>query len=90
MRMLQKWGARMVEGGYKVVDHVSSDMNALKVSEGISSSLASCHTAFVRAIFCWLYRPNQLPIFYEMPSIAGLSVLHAAGSYGDFTVAAES
>lgn len=72
----KKWGARMVEGGYKVVDHISGDMNALKVSEGISSSLASCHTAFVEGYFVEGHVPAKSidKLLSEMPSIAGLSV----------------
>ena len=46
----KKWGTQMVEGGYKVVDNVSNDINDLKVSEGLSSSSASCHTAFVDGV----------------------------------------
>ena len=72
----KKWGARMVKGGYKVVDHVSSNMDDLKVSEGISPSLASCHTAFVEGYFVEGHVPAKSidKLLSEMPSIAGLSV----------------
>ena len=72
----KKWGARMVEGGYKVVDNISSDINDLKISEGISSSLASCHTAFVEGYFVEGHVPVKsiAKLLREMPNIAGLSV----------------
>ena len=51
-------------------------MNALKVSEGISSSLASCHTAFVEGYFVEGHVPAKsiTKLLSEMPNIAGLSV----------------
>ena len=72
----KKWGARMVEGGYKVVDNISSDINDLKISEGISSSLASCHTAFVGGYFIEGHVPAKSidKLLRDMPDIAGLSV----------------
>ena len=72
----KKWGARMVEGGYKVVDNISNDINYLKISEGISSSLASCHTAFVEGYFIEGHVPGKSidKLLRDMPDIAGLSV----------------
>ena len=72
----KKWGARMVEGGYKVVDNVSNDINDLKISEGISSSLASCHTAFVEGYFIEGHVPGKSidKLLRDMPDIAGISV----------------
>ena len=71
----KKWGARMVEGGYTVVDNVSNDINDLKISEGIPSSLASCHTAFVEGYFIDDHVPTKsiTKLLREMPNIVGLS-----------------
>ena len=72
----KKWGARMVEAGYKVVDNISNNIDDLKISEGISSSLASCHTAFVEGYFIEGHVPAKsiTKLLREMPNIAGLSV----------------
>ena len=72
----RKWGVRTVEGGYKVFDNVSNDINNLKISEGISSSLASCHTAFVEGYFIEGHVPAKSidALLRDMPDIAGLSV----------------
>ena len=43
----KKWGARVVEGGYKFVINIAIDINDLKISDCILSSVVSCHTAFV-------------------------------------------
>ena len=66
----------MVEGVYKVVDNISNDINDLKISEGISSSLASCHTAFVEGYFTEGHVPAKSidKLVRDMPDIAGLSV----------------
>ena len=72
----KKWGARIVEGGYKVVDNISNDINDLKISEGVSPSLASCHTAFVEGYFIEGHIPGKSidKLLRDMPDIAGLSV----------------
>ena len=72
----KEWGTRMAEGGYKVVDNISNDINELKISEGIPSSLASCHTAFVEGYFVEGHVPAKsiARLLREMPNIAGISV----------------
>ena len=72
----KKWGALLVEGGHKVVDNISIDIDDLKISEGISSSLASCHTALVEGYFIEGHVPAKsiTKLLREMPNIAGLSV----------------
>ena len=72
----KNWGSRMVEDGYKVVDNISNDINDLKISEGIPSSLASCHTAFVEGYFVEGHVPARsiAKLLRELPNIAGLSV----------------
>ena len=48
----------------------------MKISEGISYSLASCHTAFVLGYFVEGHVPVKsiAKLLREMPNIAGLSV----------------
>ena len=71
----KKWGALMVQGGYKVVDNISNYIDYLKISEGISSSFASYHTAFVEGYFIDDHVPTKsiTKLLREMPNFAGLS-----------------
>ena len=62
-----KWGASMAQAGYRVVDHISDEMSSLKEEEGISSDVASCHTAFISGYFIEGHVParrEQLPIAF--------------------------
>lgn len=72
----KKWGARMAESGYKLIDHISDNVTTLKSSEGISPVLASCHTAFVAGYFIEGHVPSESidKLLRDLPSIAGLSV----------------
>ena len=71
-----KWGNSMLKGGYQVVDHVTEDMQELKISEGISGDMSSCHTAFVGGYFIEGHVPIESidRLLAEMPNIAGLTV----------------
>ncbi len=66
----------MLKGGYQVVDHVTEDMQELKISEGISGDMSSCHTAFVGGYFIEGHVPIESidRLLAEMPNIAGLTV----------------
>ena len=77
MRMAINWSICTVEDGYNVVDHISSDINSFMVSEGISSSLASCHTISVDRYFDEGHVPTKsiARLLMEIHSIAGLSAL---------------
>jgi hypothetical protein len=47
----KKWVAHMEQNGFKVIDHVETDMSAVKQKLGIAPHLASCHTAVIDGKF---------------------------------------
>ena len=71
-----KWGASMAQAGYRVVDHISDEMSSLKEEEGISSDVASCHTAFISGYFIEGHVPAESidRLLRDMPDLAGLAV----------------
>ena len=42
-----QWGAHIASAGFRIDDHVTEDMDAVKKERGVSSQHASCHTADV-------------------------------------------
>ena len=72
----KKWGARMVESGYQVIDHISEDINSLKTTEGITPDLAFCHTAFVDGYLIEGHVPAESidKLLKDSPDIVGLVV----------------
>ena len=42
-----QWGSHMASAGFRIDDHVTEDMVALKKAQGVSPQQASCHTAVV-------------------------------------------
>lgn len=47
----KKWVAHLEANGFKVIDHVESDMSAVKQRLGVVPRLASCHTAVIDGKF---------------------------------------
>lgn len=47
----KKWIAHLEANGFKVVDHVETDMSAVKHGLGVAPRLASCHTAVIDGKF---------------------------------------
>lgn len=47
----KKWVAHMEQNGFKVIDHVETDMSAVKQKLGVAPRLASCHTAVIDGKF---------------------------------------
>ena len=47
----KKWISHLEANGFKVVDHVESNMSAVKQSLGVAPRLASCHTAVIDGKF---------------------------------------
>ncbi len=43
----KKWIAHLEANGFKVIDHVESNMSAVKQRLGVAPRLASCHTAVI-------------------------------------------
>ena len=42
-----QWGSHIASAGYRIEDHVTENMDAVKKARGVSSQHASCHTADV-------------------------------------------
>ncbi|UTW06529.1 DUF411 domain-containing protein [Pseudomonas benzenivorans] len=47
----KKWVAHLQDNGFKVIDHVESDMPAVKQRLGVAPRLAACHTAVIDGKF---------------------------------------
>lgn len=47
----KKWVSYLEENGFKVNDHVESNMSAVKQQLGVAPRLASCHTAVIDGKF---------------------------------------
>lgn len=47
----KKWIAHLEANGFKVIDHVETDMSAVKQKVGVAPRLASCHTAVIDGKF---------------------------------------
>ena len=47
----KKWVAHLEANGFKVIDHVESNMSAVKQRLGVVPRLASCHTAVIDGKF---------------------------------------
>jgi hypothetical protein len=47
----KKWIAHLEANGFKVTDHVETDMSAVKQKLGVAPRLASCHTAVIDGKF---------------------------------------
>ena len=42
-----QWGSHIASAGFRIDDHVTEDMDAVKKARGVSPQQASCHTAVV-------------------------------------------
>lgn len=47
----KKWISHLEANGFKVIDHVESDMASVKQKLGVAPRLASCHTAVIDGKF---------------------------------------
>lgn len=47
----KKWISHLEANGFKVIDHVESDMASVKQKLGVTPRLASCHTAVIDGKF---------------------------------------
>jgi hypothetical protein len=47
----KKWISHLEANGFKVEDHVESDMSSFKQQHGVPPRLASCHTAIINGKF---------------------------------------
>lgn len=54
-----EWMTHMEDNGFKIRDHVETDMRSVKQRLGVSSQLASCHTAVIDGKFIEGHVPAQ-------------------------------
>ena len=71
-----KWVKHLEDHGFSVVDHVLSDLSAMKVENGITPALASCHTAFVGGYVIEGHVPaaDIARLLASRPAVSGLAV----------------
>ena len=70
------WGSHIASAGYRIEDHVTEDMDAVKKARGISPQQASCHTADVEGyvIEGHVSASAIQRLLTERPNIRGLAV----------------
>ena len=70
------WGSHIASAGYRIEDHVTEDMDAVKKARGISPQQASCHTAVVEGYVIEGHVPASAiqRLLTERPNIRGLAV----------------
>ena len=71
-----QWGAHIASAGFRIDDHVTEDMDAVKQERGVSSQQASCHTADVEGYVIEGHVPASAihRLLTERPNIRGLAV----------------
>lgn len=71
-----QWGAHIASAGFRIDDHVTEDMDAVKQERGVSSQQASCHTADVEGYVIEGHVPASAiqRLLRERPNIRGLAV----------------
>ena len=55
----KKWISHLEANGFKVEDHVESDMSSFKQQHGVPPRLASCHTAIINGKFVEGHVPGR-------------------------------
>ena len=70
------WGSQIALAGYRIEDHVTEDMDAVKKTHGVSPQQASCHTAVVEGYVIEGHVPASAiqRLLKERPHIRGLAV----------------
>ena len=70
------WGSHIASAGYRIEDHVTEDMDAVKKARGVSPQQASCHTAVVEGYVIEGHVPASAiqRLLTERPNIRGLAV----------------
>ena len=71
-----QWGSHIASAGFRIDDHVTEDMDAVKKERGIGSQHASCHTADVEGYVIEGHVPASSikRLLRERPNIRGLAV----------------
>ena len=70
------WGSHIASAGFRIEDHVTEDMDAVKKARGVSPQQASCHTAVVEGYVIEGHVPASAiqRLLTERPNIRGLAV----------------
>ena len=71
-----QWGAHIAMAGFRIDDHVTEDMDAVKQERGVNSQQASCHTADVEGYVIEGHVPASAiqRLLRERPHIRGLAL----------------
>lgn len=71
----KKWITHLEANGFKVVDHIESDMSAVKKGLGVAPRLASCHTAVIDGKFVEGHVPaEQIKDLIDRNDLVGIAV----------------
>ncbi|KMT53846.1 DUF411 domain-containing protein [Pseudomonas fildesensis] len=71
----KEWVKHLELNGFKVVDHVESNMSAIKQSLGVPQELASCHTAVIGGKFVEGHVPaDEIKKLSGRSDLAGIAV----------------
>ena len=72
----EDWVSHVQSAGFEVAEHVTEDMDAVKVQYGVPERLSSCHTAIAQGYFIEGHVPavEVKRLLSEQPEIAGIAV----------------
>ena len=71
----KEWVKHLESNGFKVVDHVESDMSAIKKGLGVPQGLASCHTGVIGGKFVEGHVPaDDIKKLNDRPDLVGIAV----------------
>lgn len=72
----KEWVSHLRENGFAVITHDQDDLSGVKMANGITRELASCHTAVIEGYVVEGHVPADLiaRMLTERPDIAGLAV----------------
>lgn len=71
----KEWVKHFELNGFKVVDHVESNMSAIKQNLGVPQELASCHTAVIGGKFVEGHVPaDEIKKLSSRSDLAGIAV----------------
>ncbi len=69
------WISHMEDNGFKVTDHVETDMSSVKQKLGVAPRLASCHTAVINGKFVEGHVPaDQVLALSKRDDLKGMAV----------------
>lgn len=71
----KQWVAHLQDNGFTVIDHVETNMSAVKQRLGVPPRLASCHTAVIDGKFVEGHVPaGQIIELSQHPDLVGIAV----------------